>query len=85
MGGKIQFTGAFKRYGNIVIIEHNDGYHSLVAGLDQIHSSVGDIVKSGEPIGILPDSSLIPRPTLYYELRRNGKPVDPSTKFADLG
>lgn len=85
MGGKIQFTGAFKRYGNIVIIEHKDGYHSLVAGLDDINGVVGDIVKSGEPIGFLPNSSLNPRPTLYYELRLDGTPVDPSVKFLDLG
>lgn len=85
MNGRIQFTGSFKRYGNIVIIEHANGYHSLVAGLDTINSVIGDTVKSGEPIGLLPNSTLIPRPTLYYELRKNGKAVNPSVKFADLG
>lgn len=85
MNGKIQFAGSFKRYGNIVIIEHADGFHSLVAGLDKINSVIGDYVKSGEPIGILPNSSLIPRPTLYYELRKNGKPVNPAIKFPSLG
>jgi len=85
LGGKIQFTGMFKRYGNIIIIEHADGYHSLIAGLDEINGSVGDIVNSGEPIGVLPDSSLNPRPKLYYELRQNGTPVNPSVKFSDLG
>ncbi len=85
MNGRIQFTGSFKRYGNIVIIEHANGYHSLVAGLETINSVVGDTVKSGEPIGLLPNSTLIPRPTLYYELRKNGKAVNPSVKFADLG
>jgi len=85
MGGKIQFTGTFKRYGNIVIIEHAGGFHSLIAGLEKITSSVGDHVNSGEPIGLLPDSSLIPRPKLYYELRQNGNPVNPSVKFSGLG
>lgn len=85
MNGVIQFTGSFKRYGNIVIIEHKGGYHSLVAGLDSISAVVGDVVKSGEPIGILPNSSLIPRPTLYYELRQSGKPINPALKFPDLG
>ena len=85
MNGKIQFTGTFKRYGNIVIIEHANGYHSLIAGLDKISSVINDHVKSGEPIGFLPNTSLIPRPTLYYELRKNGKPVNPSVKFPDLG
>ncbi len=85
MSGKIQFTGSFKRYGNIVIIEHANNYHSLVAGLGEIVAIVGDYIKSGEPIGILPNSSLIPRPTLYYELRKNGNPVNPSVKFPELG
>ncbi len=85
MSGKIQFTGTFKRYGNIIIIEHKDGFHSLIAGLDKISTNIGDFVKSGEPIGVLPDSSLIPRPKLYYELRKNGTPVNPSIKFSGLG
>lgn len=85
MNGQIQFTGAFKRYGNIVIIEHAGGHHSLLAGLDKISSQVGDQIKSGEPIGTLPNSALIPRPKLYYELRLNGKPINPSAKFAKLG
>lgn len=85
MNGTIQFTGTFKRYGNIVIIEHANGFHSLIAGLDKINSVIGDHVKSGEPIGILPNSSLIPRPTLYYELRKNGKAVNPAIKFPSLG
>ncbi len=85
MNGKIKFTGSFKRYGNIVVIEHANGYHSLVAGLGEITAIVGAYIKSGEPIGILPNSSLIPRPTLYYELRRDGNPINPAVKFPDLG
>ena len=85
MNGKVEFAGSFKRYGNIIIIEHANSYYSLIAGLDKISTVVGDLVESGEPIGILPDSSLIPRPTLYYELRKNGKAVNPAQKFPDLG
>ncbi len=85
MSGKVQFTGEFKRYGNIIVIEHANGFHSLIAGLEEITTFVGAFIKSGEPIGILPNSSLIPRPTLYYELRKNGNPVNPAIKFPDLG
>jgi len=85
MSGKIQFIGSFKRFSNIVIIEHSSGYHSLIAGLGEINALIGDVVKSGEPIGLLPDSALIPRPKLYYELRKNGSPINPSVKFSDLG
>ncbi len=85
MSGKIQFIGSFKRFSNIVIIEHSGGFHSLIAGLGEINAFIGDIVKPGEPIGLLPDSALIPRPKLYYELRKNGSPTNPSIKFSDLG
>ncbi len=85
LNGKVQYTGAFKRYGNLVIIEHANGYHSLIAGMSIINVNVGANVKTGEPIGSLPNSSLNPRPTVYYELRRNGKPVNPARKFAQLG
>lgn len=83
IGGKVQFTGAFKKYGNIVIIEHQKNYHSLIAGLDKITTTLGAELKSGEPIGTLPNSSLNPRPTLYYELRKNGKPVNPERVLQD--
>ncbi|MCB1591648.1 MAG: peptidoglycan DD-metalloendopeptidase family protein [Alphaproteobacteria bacterium] len=84
--GKIQFAGAFKRYGNLIIIEHAKGYHSLVAGIGKIDAFVGQTVSAGEPLGLLPT---IPagseRPRLYYELRRNGTPVNPSVLFTELG
>lgn len=85
MNGTVSYTGTFKRYGNIVIIEHSDNYHSLIAGLGEITAITGTQIKAGEPVGTLPNSSLNPRPTVYYELRKNGKPVNPTQKFAGLG
>ncbi len=85
INGRISYTGNFKRYGNIIIIEHEGGYHSLIAGVSDITTNIGQDVKTGEPIGLLPKSTLNPHPTLYYELRKNGKPTNPSVKFSDLG
>lgn len=85
ISGKIQFSGAFKRYGNMIIIEHADGFHSLIAGLGKLNVVVGQAVISGEPLGTMPNSSLAVRPKLYYELRLNGQPVNPALKFSDLG
>lgn len=84
IAGKIQFAGAFKKYGNLIIIEHAKGYHSLVAGLDKINAVVGQTVSSGEPLGILPNSSNGVKPRLYYELRHQGQPVNPSVLFSEL-
>lgn len=85
MGGKIQFSGVFKRYGNLIIIEHDNGYHSLVAGLEKIDTVVGQTVNAGEPIGKMPQKSMQTNSKLYYELRKNGNTVNPSEKFANLG
>lgn len=73
--GRVVFAGPFKGYGRILIIGHGDGYHSLVAGLDQIDSSVGQWLVAGEPIGTMPAGEAKPR--LYLELRRDGQPINP--------
>lgn len=83
--GVISFAGPFKRYGNLVIIEHEKGLHSLVAGLEKIDTVVGQRVNVGEPIGKMPESDLAAKPRLYYELRQNGNPVNPSIIFPELG
>lgn len=86
MNGVVRFAGHFKNYGNMVIIEHDKGYHSLIAGFEKIDTAVGQSVAAGEPLGKLhrlADKGS-KKPTLYYELRYNGAPVNPAKKFADL-
>lgn len=85
MNGIVRFAGAFKNYGNLVIIEHGNGYHSLIAGLYRIDAPLEARINTGEPVGQLPlTSSRGGRPALYYELRLNGQPVDPAGMFSDL-
>ncbi len=74
--GTVRYTGAFQNYGKIVLIEHKNGYHTLVAGLDKIDTVVGSHVVAGEPLGTLPSNS--GHPTAYFEVRKNGEPVDPA-------
>ena len=85
LSGKIQFSGSFKRYGNLIIIEHGKNYHSLITGLKEISTVVGQTVITGEPIGELPKTLDGSKPKLYYELRHNGHPVNPAKLFVDLG
>ncbi len=87
MGGIVRYSGEFKKYGKIVLIEHKKNYHSLIAGLGKIDTFVGQSVDSGEPVGILGNSSggaSNGRAVLYYELRHNGQPINPAKKFGDL-
>jgi septal ring factor EnvC (AmiA/AmiB activator) len=81
--GKIVFAGPFRGYGPVLIIEHSDGYHSLLAGLGRIDGIVGQRVLAGEPVGDMgdPDGG---DPRLYIELRRDGQPINPSPWLAML-
>lgn len=72
--GRVEFAGPFKGYGQILIIQHSDGYHSLVAGLDRIDEAVGDWLVAGEPVGAMGSGE---KPRLYLELRHNGQPINP--------
>lgn len=49
--GQIVFEGPFRGYGQILIIEHAGGYHTILAGLDRVVVEVGQWLKAGEPIG----------------------------------
>lgn len=84
LGGVVRYAGPFKSYGNIILLEHKNNYHSLIAGLSKIDTVVGQSVGSGEPIGSLGSQTGV-RPSVYYELRLNGQPIDPARKFSDLG
>lgn len=79
--GQIVFEGPFRSYGQILIIEHRGGYHTVLAGLANVAVAVGQWLKAGEPVGAMagtPDA----RPQLYVELRRSGAPFDPAPWFA---
>lgn len=85
MAGIVRFAGPFKRFGNMVVIEHEKGYHSLVAGFEKIDTIVGHSVGAGEPLGFLPKYKSGTPPSLYYELRHKGKPINPARRFPGLG
>jgi septal ring factor EnvC (AmiA/AmiB activator) len=74
--GKVKFAGQFRGYHEILILEHSGGYLSLIAGMARINAAVGTAVGAGEPVGAM-DDRLDAKPELYFELRRNGQPVDP--------
>ena len=74
--GQVVYAGAFRGYGQILIIEHGGRYHSLLAGLERIDAVVGQWILAGEPVGVM-DSPQGPNPELYLELRRVGQPINP--------
>ena len=85
MGGTVRFSGNFKEYGPVIIIEHKGQYHSLIIGMDKISVVTEQQLDAGEPVGRLPSaSSRGGPPALYYELRHKGQPVDPAGKFTEF-
>ncbi len=76
--GRVAFSGPFRGYGLLLIIEHGEGYHTLLAGMSQIDATVGQRLLAGEPVGVMsPQEEESNKPSLYVELRRNGQPVNP--------
>ena len=72
--GTVIFSGPFKGYGNIIIVEHGDGYLSLLAGLGSIDCEVGQMLLAGEPVGTMPEAK---DTKLYLEIRKNRQPINP--------
>lgn len=80
MEGNVVFAGPFQNFKQLLIIEHNGGYHSLIGGLDDIQVGVGAKLKAGEPVGkIVHENETNGR--LYFELRKDGKPINPDRVF----
>ncbi|HEX7782382.1 MAG TPA: peptidoglycan DD-metalloendopeptidase family protein [Sphingobium sp.] len=70
--GRVAYAGRYRGYGQIVIIDHGQGWTTLITGLNHLSVTVGAGVAQGDPIG----TAGAPRPTVTIELRRNGRPVD---------
>lgn len=74
--GQIVFAGPFRAYGQLLIISHGNGYHSLLAGLSELSGIVGQWVLTGEPVGTMATDES--QTELYLELRHKGDTVDPA-------
>lgn len=74
--GTVIFAGPFRGYGNLIIIEHGQGYLSLLAGLEEVDCELGQMLLAGEPVGQMPESG---DTRLYVELRKDNHPINPLT------
>ena len=81
--GKIVFADWMRGFGNLIIVDHGDGYLSIYGNNDALHKRVGDTVKGGDNIAAVGNSGGNPESGLYFELRHQGQPIDPM-KWASL-
>ena len=75
--GKVAHAGWFGAYGNLLILDHGGGMHTLYAHLSALARSVGDEVAEGDLVGLVGDTASLKGPYLYFEIRQDGRPVDP--------
>jgi septal ring factor EnvC (AmiA/AmiB activator) len=79
--GQVIFADYFKGYGNMVIVDHGGGFFSLYAHAARIVKKVGATVSRNEVVATVGDVDSSKGPSLYFEIRYQGKPVDPSPWF----
>ncbi|MEO6102664.1 MAG: peptidoglycan DD-metalloendopeptidase family protein [Pseudoxanthomonas sp.] len=77
--GSVVFSEWMTGYGLILIVDHGNGYMSLYAHNESLLRDAGDRVKRGDAVAKVGTSGGQGTPALYFELRRNGQPVDPSS------
>ncbi len=84
LDGEVEFEGWVRGMGNVMILHHGAGFYSLHAHLFKPLLAQGAKVKKGEAIGLVGDTGNSEKPSLYFELRENGKAVDPTQYFTGL-
>ncbi|HVS78240.1 MAG TPA: peptidoglycan DD-metalloendopeptidase family protein [Steroidobacteraceae bacterium] len=75
--GRVVYADWLAGLGLLIIIDHGDGYMSLYGHNARLYESVGEHVAAGQTIAQAGDSGGSARPELYFEIRKEGKPVDP--------
>jgi septal ring factor EnvC (AmiA/AmiB activator) len=76
--GHVVYTGWFRGYGNLIIVDHGGEYYTLYAHAADIKVNEGDDVRQGQSIGTVGDTGSLQGPRLYFEVRHQGKPQDPA-------
>jgi murein hydrolase activator len=82
----VVYSGPFRTYGQLLILNAGGGYHVVLAGMDRITVDLGQFVLAGEAVGVMgnapPPTSAVTtgssQPVLYVEFRKDGSNVDPA-------
>jgi len=78
--GTVLFAGPYHKSGQVLILRMADGYDVVLAGLDRLDVRSDDHILAGEPVGAMSKFGLQPR--LYFELRQNGRGMNPAPYIA---
>lgn len=88
--GWVVYSGPFRSYGQLLILNAGGGYHVLLAGMERISVNIGQFVLTGEPVGTMGTTSQVAsvlaaapsQPVLYIEFRKDNAPIDPGPWWA---
>ena len=75
--GRVAFSDWLRGYGLLLILDHGDGYMSLYGHNESVYKDTGEWVESGQVIASVGDSGGQHHTGLYFEIRRDGKPINP--------
>jgi len=75
--GKVVFSNWMRGFGNLIIVDHGQGYMSLYGNNESLFKSVGETVNGGDDIAAVGNSGGNENTGLYYELRKKSKPFNP--------
>jgi len=75
--GRVDFADWLRGFGNLLIVDHGEGYMSLYGNNEALLRRVGDAVRGGDPVATVGATGGSAQPGLYFELRHQGRPFDP--------
>lgn len=75
--GQVAFADWLRGFGNLLIIDHGDGFLSLYSNNESLYKQPGDAVRAGDVVATVGATGGQDEPGLYFELRRQGRPFDP--------
>jgi murein hydrolase activator len=75
--GRVVFADWLRGFGNLLILDHGKGYMSLYGDNETLYKQVGDVLRGGDIIAAVGNSGGNEESGLYFELRHEGKPMDP--------
>jgi septal ring factor EnvC (AmiA/AmiB activator) len=75
--GEVAFSDWFKGYGNLIVLDHGDGYMSVYAHASERKVATGERVGAGEVIASAGDTGSLEGPRLFFEILKDGKPENP--------
>jgi septal ring factor EnvC (AmiA/AmiB activator) len=75
--GQVVFADWLRGFGNLLIVDHGDGYLSLYSNNESLYKQPGDAVRAGDIVAAAGNTGGQEEPGLYFELRHQGKPFDP--------